>query len=103
MIARAYENVCCVIFCNAGGKRENGFLGRSAVAMPFCGALTRFDEPDERMEIVDVDLSVLKEAEANYKVRARLGIRLTAQIHADYAARQRERKTAPTRAATMSQ
>lgn len=59
--------------------------------MPFRGAVVRFDEPDERMEIVEVDLDVLVKAEANYKIKS------------DYAARQRDRKTAPTRAATMSQ
>ena len=103
VIARAYENVACVVFCNAGGRREDGFLGRSAIAMPFRGALVRFNEPDERMDIVEVDLSVLAEAERNYKVLRTLQDATDGQIHADYAARQRDRKSAPTRAATMSQ
>ncbi len=85
VVARAYENTCCVVFCNAGG--------RSQVAVPILGSglpavgtvLGTEEEGDgngvgkeekgpmgmgnEEMRVVEVDLGVLGVAEGNYKVR----------------------------------
>ena len=59
VIARAYENECCVVFVNAAGPAHKDFIGRSAVGMPFQGAVCRMEEPNERLEVVEVDLDML--------------------------------------------
>ncbi|EIM86927.1 carbon-nitrogen hydrolase [Stereum hirsutum FP-91666 SS1] len=69
VVNRAYENECCVVFVNCGGPRSSGFLGRSSIALPFKGALTRMESPDEEMRIVDIDLDILKDAREVYKIR----------------------------------
>lgn len=70
LVARAYENTCCVIFVNAGGKAEDGYCGLSQVAMPLIGAVKgSFDGPEEGMRVVEVDMEILEIAEMNYKVR----------------------------------
>ncbi|KAK7419463.1 hypothetical protein QQZ08_010833 [Neonectria magnoliae] len=58
---RAFENTAAIAFCNSGGM--------SCVAMPIQGALGRIGVGEEKMEIVPVDLNVLKIAEENYKIR----------------------------------
>ncbi|KAH8670541.1 carbon-nitrogen hydrolase [Ilyonectria robusta] len=58
---RAFENTAAIAFCNAGGL--------SCVAMPIQGALGRIGVGEEKMEIVPIDLNVLKIAEENYKIR----------------------------------
>lgn len=45
---------------SCGGPRSSGFLGRSSIALPFKGALTRMESSDEEMRIVDIDLDILK-------------------------------------------
>jgi predicted amidohydrolase len=60
-ISRAFENTAAIAFCNAGGM--------SCVAMPIQGALGQIDVGEERLEIVPVDLDVLRMAEENYKIR----------------------------------
>ena len=73
LIARAFENTCCVIFVNVGGKAEEGYCGLSQVAMPLLGAVEgSFEGPAEGMRVVEVDMEVLEIAERNYKVRADL-------------------------------
>jgi predicted amidohydrolase len=70
LTARAFENTCCVIFVNAGGKAEDGYCGLSQVAMPLLGAVKgSFDGPEDGMRVVEVDMEVLEIAERNYKVR----------------------------------
>lgn len=70
LVARAFENTCCVIFVNAGGPIEEGYAGLSQVAMPIVGTLKgSFEDGREGMRIVEVDMNVLDVAEANYKVR----------------------------------
>jgi predicted amidohydrolase len=70
LIARAFENTCCVIFVNVGGKAEDGYCGLSQVAMPLIGAVKgSFDGPEEGMRVGEVDMEVLEIAERNYKVR----------------------------------
>lgn len=77
VVTRAYEHECCVVFVkfvfafaalsslplrcarSCGGKKSDGFLGRSSVAMPLKGALASIDGPEEDMKVVEVDLSVL--------------------------------------------
>lgn len=61
LTARAFENTAAVVFCNAGGL--------SCVNMPILGALGRIEVGEEKMEIVDLDLDVLRVAEETYKIR----------------------------------
>ena len=70
LTARAYENTAAIIFCNAGGKKEDGYLGLSQVAMPLMGPVKgSFTDGEEGMRIVEVDMEILEAAERNYKVR----------------------------------
>jgi len=58
--SRALESEACVVFVNCGGKKEEGFLGRSCVSLPLKGLLINCLEPHEQLQIIDLDLSVLK-------------------------------------------
>ena len=70
LIARAFENTCCIIFCNAGGPVEEGYAGLSQVAMPIQGMLEgSHTDGLPGMKIVEVDMNVCEIAERNYKVR----------------------------------
>jgi predicted amidohydrolase len=60
-VARAFENTCAVVFVNSGGL--------SQVAVPILGALGKMGIEEEAMNVVDVDLDVLRIAEGDYKVR----------------------------------
>ncbi|KAK9425891.1 putative Hydrolase, carbon-nitrogen family [Seiridium unicorne] len=72
VIARAYENTCAVVFVNAGGPAEKGektnYAGLSQVSAPHVGAMGRMGRA-EGMNIVDLDMDILRIAEDNYKVR----------------------------------
>jgi len=67
--SRALESEACVVFVNCGGKKEEGFLGRSCVSLPLKGLLINCLEPHEQLQIIDLDLSVLKDASEVYKIR----------------------------------
>lgn len=70
LTARAYENTCMVVFCNVGGPKEKGFLGLSGVYAPLVGRVEgSFDDGEEGMRIVEMDMDIIKVAEANYKIR----------------------------------
>ncbi|KAL2208975.1 carbon-nitrogen hydrolase [Sarocladium strictum] len=64
-LARAYENTAAIVFCNAGGL--------SGLFMPIAGAVKRLPLEEERMEIAELDLDVLRVAEDNYKIREDMG------------------------------
>ncbi|KAJ5020605.1 carbon-nitrogen hydrolase [Bipolaris maydis] len=72
LTARAFENTCAVIFANAGGPPGKGYAGLSQVTVPFVGPLTKLGGSAEGMSVVDIDMQVLEDAEANYQVRADL-------------------------------
>ena len=61
-----------VVFANAGGPvgkvTKGSYAGLSQVAVPFKGALGKLG-PEEGMSVVEVDMQILEDAEANYKVR----------------------------------
>ncbi|KAI0868015.1 carbon-nitrogen hydrolase [Hypoxylon argillaceum] len=63
-VARAYENTCAVVFCNAWGQ--------SQVAMPVLGSLGKLGVEQEGLIVHEVDLDVLRLAEEHFKVRADL-------------------------------
>lgn len=73
--ARAYENTAAIVFVNAGGAvgatKSGSYAGLSQVAVPFLGGLgdATKDSVEEGMSVVDLDMQILEEAEANYKVR----------------------------------
>lgn len=69
VVSRAFENTCAVVFCNVAGPASEGFAGLSQAAMPFLGCVDKFDTCDEGMKVVDLDMSVLEEAEGVYKIR----------------------------------
>lgn len=70
LVARAFENTACVIFCNAGGPREEGYVGLSSVTMPIAGTLTgSFEDGEPGVRVVEADLKLLDIAEDNYKIR----------------------------------
>lgn len=70
LTCRAFENTCCVIFCNVGGPTSDGFMGLSQVALPIIGTADgSFTDAMEGMRVVDVDLTLLDVAEENYKIR----------------------------------
>lgn len=71
--ARAFENTCAVVFCNAGGPPGKGYAGVSQVTAPFVGPLTRLGSGGEGMAVVDLDMKIVDIAEENYQVRADLG------------------------------
>jgi predicted amidohydrolase len=74
LTARAFENTCSVVFVNAGGRKEEGYLGLSQVALPFVGKTKgSFEGPEEGVKVVEVDMNILEEAESNYKVREDMG------------------------------
>jgi hypothetical protein len=58
-----------VVFCNVAGPENEGFAGLSQVALPFAGCIERFENSQEGMKIVDVDMNILEEAEGAYKIR----------------------------------
>ncbi|KAF2718813.1 carbon-nitrogen hydrolase [Polychaeton citri CBS 116435] len=72
LTARCFENTCAVIFANAGGPPGKGYAGLSQVCVPYAGALTRLGSSAEGMAVVDLDMQILEDAEANYQVRADL-------------------------------
>ncbi|KAJ4317637.1 hypothetical protein N0V84_007236 [Fusarium piperis] len=61
LTARAFENTAAVAFCNAGGL--------SSVNMPILGTLGKIEIGEEKVEVVEVDLDILRIAEDNYKIR----------------------------------
>lgn len=70
LTTRAFENTCCIVFCNAGGPKSDGFVGLSQIAMPIMGTLAgSFDNSEAGMKIVQVDMTVVDVAERNYKIR----------------------------------
>jgi predicted amidohydrolase len=67
--ARAFENTCSIIFCNAGGRPGQGCAGLSQVAVPFIGPIARIGTNAEGMLVVDLDMEIAKKAERNYRIR----------------------------------
>jgi predicted amidohydrolase len=70
LTTRAFENTACIVFCNAGGPIEEGYVGLSSVTMPIVGPLPgSFEDGQVGTRVVEVDMNLLDIAEANYKVR----------------------------------
>ena len=70
LVARAFENTACIVFCNAGGPKEEGYVGLSSVTMPIAGTLSgSFEDGETGVRVVEVDMKLLDIAENNYKIR----------------------------------
>ncbi|KAK4493643.1 hypothetical protein PRZ48_014828 [Zasmidium cellare] len=70
LISRAFENTCCIVFCNVGGPKEEEFMGLSQVVLPIVGQVPGgFQDSQEGLRVVGVDLGALEAAEENYKIR----------------------------------
>ena len=54
----------CIVFVNQGGSHQYGFMGRSAVAMPFKGA-QRIEGSEEELKVIEVDLDLLEVGNPN--------------------------------------
>ncbi|KAJ9620471.1 hypothetical protein H2203_007677 [Taxawa tesnikishii (nom. ined.)] len=72
LTSRCFENTCAIVFANAGGPPGKGYAGLSQVCAPYVGPLTRLGSAAEGMSVVDLDMQILEDAEANYAVRADL-------------------------------
>jgi predicted amidohydrolase len=76
LVSRCFENTCMVVFANAGGPvgkvTKGSYAGLSQVAVPFKGALGKLGA-EEGMSVVEVDMQILEDAEANYKIREDMG------------------------------
>jgi|TARA_R110002003_G_scaffold44_15_gene3375 predicted amidohydrolase len=59
-----------IVFANAGGPAGRGYAGLSQVTVPFVGPLSKLGGSAEGMAVVDIDMQILEDAEANYKVRS---------------------------------
>lgn len=69
LTARAFENTCAVVFCNAGGKEDDGFAGMSQITMPVLGKVCEADGAREQVVMGLVETEVLEEAEKCYRIR----------------------------------
>jgi hypothetical protein len=63
------DDFTAVVFANAAGPAEEGYAGLSQVAVPFIGPLAKLEGCEEDMLVVDLDLSVLEEADRCYGIR----------------------------------
>jgi len=59
-LARAFEGEIFLVMVNAGGSREEGFMGGSGVWAPLLGRVDGFEGPETGVKVVEVDLSVLE-------------------------------------------
>ena len=72
-IGRAFEDNIIFIFCNASGdgykNLEYAPFGHSQITAPFIGTVKKLNHNKEELFIQEIDTAILKEAEANYKIR----------------------------------
>lgn len=70
-----------MLLANAGGPPGRGYAGLSQVTVPFIGPIARLGSAAEGMLVVDLDMAILEDAEANYNVRKDLA---ADEWHYDY-------------------
>lgn len=58
--ARSFETETVVIHTNPGGSRDEGFMGGSGVWAPLRGKVGGFGGEKVGLEIVDIDMGVIK-------------------------------------------
>ncbi len=69
LTARAFENTAALVFVNVGDEENDKNLGLSQVTMPFSGTIGTPLGGGEKVEIIDLDMNELEEAEEYYKIR----------------------------------
>lgn len=70
LVTRAFENTAAVIYCNSGGPAQEGFFGCSQVALPILGTVPgSFNDCEEGMRTLNVDMQVVEIAEENHQIR----------------------------------
>lgn len=70
LVTRAFESTAAVIYCNVGGPAQEGFFGCSQVVLPIVGTVPgSFDDSEEGMRTLDVDMRLVDIAEENYHIR----------------------------------
>ncbi|CAI7615338.1 unnamed protein product [Penicillium pancosmium] len=70
LVTRAFENTAAVIYCNAGGPAQEGFFGCSQVVLPILGTVPgSFNDSEEGMRTLEVDMRLVDIAEKNYQIR----------------------------------
>lgn len=67
--ARSFETETVWIMCNAGGDATEGFMGGSAVWAPLVGRVGGCGVSHPGVEVVDIDISVLKDGRDLYRIR----------------------------------
>ncbi|KAL7420091.1 hypothetical protein Q5752_005056 [Cryptotrichosporon argae] len=67
--ARAFESETVLAMVNAGGPRDEGFMGGSGVWAPLLGKVGGFAAAEVGLRVVDVDLGILKDGRETYKIR----------------------------------
>ncbi|WWD20802.1 hypothetical protein CI109_105279 [Kwoniella shandongensis] len=67
-LARSFETETVWVMCNAGGDAREGFMGGSGIWAPLRGRIGGCGV-EAALEVVDVDLAVLKDARETYKIR----------------------------------
>ncbi|WRT70818.1 uncharacterized protein IL334_007817 [Kwoniella shivajii] len=66
--SRCLETETVWVMCNVGGDPLEGFMGGSGVWVPLRGKIASCDV-SEKLQVVEIDLDVLKDARNTYKVR----------------------------------
>lgn len=70
LVTRAFENTAAILFCNAGGPKEDGFFGCSQAVLPIVGKVPgSFTDGEEGMRVLEIDMRTVDVAEENYQVR----------------------------------
>lgn len=59
IVARSFENECVVVLANCGGSKEDGWIGRSQVAVPFKGTVASAKTEAEELFFAEIDLNIL--------------------------------------------
>lgn len=59
-LSRAFESELFLVMVNAGGSRDEGFMGGSGVWAPLLGRVAGFDGPEVGVKVVEIDLGILK-------------------------------------------
>ncbi|KAI8143420.1 carbon-nitrogen hydrolase [Fennellomyces sp. T-0311] len=76
-VARAFENECCVVFCNSAYQSDKDrpqpfgvSAGCSQITVPFRGQVAHCQHDREEMIVADIDVATLtKDAETAYQIR----------------------------------
>lgn len=74
VVARAYENEYCMVYCGGAGTIEVGgqkysHVGHTQIAVPNIGVVAKLDNNKEGIITYDLDLQILRDAEEAYEIK----------------------------------